>query len=76
MNNTEVIIGHRVEAVLHGDDLGHVQLLCECGWECWQQRNVSDAFDAYEDHVGDEMRTYVAQQWERFKPEEVDGRWS
>lgn len=53
---------HKPESVLFNGETW--EIVCACGWECWSVEDEEEAWEAFNDHVFDDVRTELLRQRE------------
>lgn len=52
------VLGHETVSVVFNGETW--QIVCACMWECWDVQDEEEAWEAFNDHVFDDVKTAVA----------------
>lgn len=59
------VLGHKPESVTFNGETWDI--VCACSWECWNVEDEEVAWEAFNDHVFDDVRTAITRMRDRAK---------
>lgn len=52
------VLGHKPESVTFNGETWDI--VCACSWECWNVEDVEEAWESFNDHIFDDVRTAIS----------------